>query len=75
MTLDEFKKSLEKKHDMVQDEITKAKEEQKNTDNDENIRMGMIKERIGWERLSLIDWIIGETNKIEITKPKMREFL
>ena len=62
MTLDEFKKLLEKKHDMIQDEITSAKEQN-------------ISSTVPKERLILIDWIIEEANKIEITKPKMREFL
>lgn len=75
MTLDEFKKSLEKKHDMIQDEITKAKDQQTLSFSTDDIRESKIKERVANKRLSLIDWIIGEANKIEITKPKMREFL
>lgn len=66
MTLDEFKKSLEKKHDMIQDEIINARNQQ-----------DVIAEKIAKDRLYLIDWVIDIANKVEVEfhKPKMREFL
>jgi hypothetical protein len=64
MTLNEFIQSLRNKHDAIQDEITNARKQQ-----------DVIAEKIAQDRLYLIDWIIGEANKVEFHKPKMREFL
>jgi uncharacterized protein YdcH (DUF465 family) len=75
-TFDEFTKLLEKKHDTIQDEITTARKEQQTSNTTDDMREAEIRERIAKDRLRLIDWIIGEANKVEkITKPKMREFI
>lgn len=75
MTLDEFKSKLLTEKNIIDDLLRKYKRIQENSVTTDDIREGRRNAEIFSAKLDLINWFINEADKIEITKPKMREFL